>query len=513
MVVEMDYGAFSPDANLTGETSSATCDVVAISVAIGPVFASGDIGRLMGLYITAWTYWVQIVAVTDSFNATVMVKSVDLPAGPANATKYRMGSWKLDDYPGCVAFHEQRLVFAASNNRPQTIWGSEAGDYELFTPGTGDSNPFTYTIASDQVNPIRWLSSGKVLIAGTLGGEFVIRGSGSDDAITPTNIVIKRETTHGSAYMQPPRIGHAILFLQRQERKIRELVYNFDVDAYLAPDMSILAEHITEGGIKEMAYQQELDSVLWAVRSDGVLLGLTYYRPEDVVGWHRHLTGTTGAPGYFESVAVIPSGGQDQVWVAVRREINGSTVRYIEYFTPSEWDDVTDGVYLDSALTYDGAAVSALSGLDHLEGETVSILTDKGVHPDEVVASGAITLDWSVTKAHVGLAYTSKLQTMRLEAGQAEGTAQAKKKRIHKVTVRLYETIGCKVGPNETNIDTIPFREAGDAMDELPPLFTGDKDIVFRGGYEKEGYMWFIQDQPLPMTILGIIPHMATADD
>lgn len=498
---------------LTGGTSEATGTLTLVVKNHPPLFSDTDVGCPFGYYAltgdngSAW-YWMEIKTITDDVTAVAVVRGDDIPAGPANASKYRKGAWKQDDYPSSVTFHEERLVFAGSPSHPQTFWGSEAGDYETFTPGTGESNPFTYTIGSNQVNGIRWLSSGRVLMIGTIGGEFPVRGTGTEEPITPTNILVRGETNYGSDAVQPLRIGHVILFLQRHGKKVRELVYNFDIDGYVAPDMTILADHITVGKIKEMAYQQEPDSILWAIRNDGELIGLTYYRPEEVIGWHEHTT-----EGYFESVAVIPSDTQDQIWVSVRRVIDGTTYRYIEYFTLTEWDEVTDSIYVDSALTYSGGSVSTLSGLDHLEGKTVSILTDIGVHPDQTVLDGAITLDWSVTKAHVGLPFTSTLQTVRLESGQAEGTAQGKTKRVHKATVRLYKTLGCKVGPNTTDLDTIAFREVGDPMDQLPPVFTGDKEISFRGGYEKEGYMYFVQDQPLPMTVLGVIAHLRTSDD
>jgi hypothetical protein len=511
-LIEMDIGSgdFAVGETIEGATSEATATVTTFNKAHGPLFSVDDVGAPFGYFVTDTWYWLEIKSVTDDVTAVAIVRGTAIPAGPANASKYRKGAWNADDgYPSSVTFHEERLVFA----RIQTIWGSLSGGYEDFTPGTDDADPYTYTIASDQVNAIRWLSFGKYLIAGTVGAEFVVKGSGSDESISASNISITRETTYGSANVMPARVGHVVLFLQRQGRKIRELVYNFDVDGYLAPDMTLLAEHITQGGLSALAYQQELDSILWCVRSDGVLCGMTYMREQDVVGWHRHTT-----DGIFESVAVIPGESQDQVWVVVRRTINEDTnapqtKRYIEYFKPTEWESVEDGFFVDSGLTYDGAEVESLSGLDHLEGKEVAILTNAGVHVSQTVTSGEISLEWGATKVHVGLPYTSILQTMRLEAGQAEGTAQGKIKRIHTAIARLHNTIGCKIGPDLDNLDTISFRSAGDAMDEIPPIFTGDKIVSFRGGTTRDAFVYIVQEDPLPLTVLGIILQFVTFDE
>ena len=154
-----------------------------------------------------------------------------------------------------------------------------------------DDDAIIYTIASNQVNAIRFMTATRTLIIGTAGGEFTVSGGGTDSAITPTNILIKKQSNHGSANVDAIAVGNATLFLQRAKRKIRELAYNFDVDGYLAPDMTILAEHITESGITQMTYQQEPNQIVWGVRDDGELIGLTYQREQQVTAWHRHIFG------------------------------------------------------------------------------------------------------------------------------------------------------------------------------------------------------------------------------
>ena len=199
--------------------------------------------------------------------------------------------------PSCVSFFEQRLVFANSNNNPQTLWFSKSGDYENMSTGTNADSAMIYTIASNQVNAIRFIKTQRTLIIGTTGGEFTVSADGTDAAVTPTNIAIKRQSTFGSANVDAQPAGNATLFLQRARRKVRELSFNFDVDGYQASDLTILNESVTQSGITEMAYQQSPDSILWCVRDDGVLAGLTYLRSEEVIAWHRHLLGGTFGTG------------------------------------------------------------------------------------------------------------------------------------------------------------------------------------------------------------------------
>jgi len=174
--------------------------------------------------------------------------------------------------------------------------------------------------------------------------------------------------------------------------------------------------------------------------------------------------------------------------------------------------DVTpaDAFFVDCGLTYDGAPVESVSGLGHLEGETVSVLADGAAHPDAVVAGGAIVLQRPASKVHVGLAYPTDIETLRPEAGAMAGTAQGQTKRIAGVTLRFMDTLGGRIGPDSAHLDEILFRAGGDAMDRAPPLFTGDKYIAFDGGYGPDATIFIRQDQPLPLTLLAVMPRLAT---
>lgn len=467
-----------------------------------------------------------IVDVTDT--VLTLAPGIDLANESAGSNKTLEGDLIADSnfslgafsnttgFPRAIAFYEQRLVLAGTSHQPQTIFFSQSGDFENFERGTNADDGLVYTIGSNEVNIIRYLSSGRQLIVGTSGGEFVVRASGFDEPLKPDNTQIKQQTTFGSADIQPLQVGNATLFLQRAKRKLRELVFSNQSDSYVAPDMTILAEHITEGGISAFAYQQEPDSIAWTVRNDGVLACMTYRREEQVVAWHRHIIGGVFGSGdaIVESVATIPGDlDEDEVYLIVKRTINGATKRYVERLSGFDFGNaVNDAFFVDSGLTYSGSAATVITGLDHLEGQTVSVLADGSIHPDVTVSSGSVTLQRSVTKAHIGLPFTSRVETLRIDQGSAIGSAQGKVKRISEVTVRLFRSVGLKVGTSTSELDIVPFRDSGDSMDTATPLFTGDKTVEFRGGYDDDATIVIQQDQPLPMTILAVFPTVSVFD-
>ena len=568
--------------------------------------------------------------VTARTNTTVVTVTVNETFGGTSAeSKWRLGAWcDTTGFPAAVAFYEQRLFWAGSSEQPQTLWGSKSGDYENHTPGTLDDDPVIYTLATDQVNVIKWLSPGKVMAIGTVGGEFIISGSTTADALTPTNVRVVREGTRGSASHTPIRIDNVVIFIQRQKRKIREFVYQFDSDSFQSPDLTILSNQVTKGGVTEIAFQQEPSTIIWGVKADGQLIGMTYLRDQQVGAWHRHkLGGTSGsctitvsdyaniaagttltftksdgsevtftseaagasdpadtslgwrpntsnnvtadniytrinahsdfsvanpaaavvtveettragagpltvvssdttrlattdqAIPIVESLAIIPSSttGEEELWMIVQRTINGTTRRYIEYlsnqFDVDEDETKADAFFIDSGLTYSSTAASSISGLDHLEGEAVSILGDGSVYTKRNVSSGAISsIDPTVEKAQIGLTQQCTMKTLRPEAGGDDGTAQSKTKRDFEVTLRFISTLGGQIGPDTSNLDEIIFRTGSDPMDSSPPLFTGDKKVSVRGGWDTDGQMLYINDEPLPVHITALITRIITHD-
>ena len=466
------------------------------------------------------TGYVEITGFTSSTVVTATVKEDDggiavLPdhiIGAANATKkWSLGAFGGDQgFPRAVAFYEERLYFAGTTGQPQTIFGSVTADFENHTPGTEDDKAINVTIASDQVNVIKHMIQGRFLQILTSSAEFTMSGGTGTQPVTPTNVNVLRETTFGASSVRPVRAGSSTIMVQKGQTKVKEVTFNLDVDGLTGRDLTVLAEHLARVGLDDMTWQQEPELILWFVRSDGQLLGLSYDPQNNTIAWHKHILGGTGV---VESIASIPSGSEDQVYLSVKRTINSVETRHIVYMKPIYFgDDVTDAFYVDSGLTYDGAATTTISGLDHLEGETVQILADGAAHADKVVSSGSITLDRSSSKVHIGYSYDSVVQTLRMEAGADDGISQGKIKRIHGVTVRFLDSVGAEVGPDANNLDRIPFRDSSMAMDEAVPMFDGDKEIFFPSGYDNDARVFVQQTQPLPMTILAIMRRSNTFD-
>jgi hypothetical protein len=422
-----------------------------------------------------------------------------------------------DNYPSVVTFFEQRLVFAATNNNPQTLWFSKSADYLNFHTGTADNDALIYTIASNKVNAIRYLSATRILNIGTSGGEYVLTTT-NGGPVTPTQTVIRKYSNYGCIDSEVVQVADVTLFAQRGARKVREFRYigEVDVAGYAAPDITILSEHLTEGGIKEFAYQQEPESIIWARRTDGTLLGLTYRREEEIVAWHKHIIGGEFESGQakVESIITLPTdSGEDELYMIVKRTINGVTKQYVEVMKAFDFgSDTTAAFFVDSGLVYSGSATTTLSGLYHLEGEELSILANGATHANKTVSGGGVTLDFSATTGAVGFGYTSEMQTLRLESGSQDGTSQGKPKRIHDITVRFHETVGAEVGSDSESADRIFFRDSSMNMDEAVPLFTGDKEIEFDGGFVDGDRIYVRQSQPLPMTVLALYPRMNTFD-
>ncbi len=470
--------------------------------------------------------WAQITGYTSStvVTCTVLSRLPDQTVLVGNATtRWAFGSWgSVPGYPSHVTFFRNRLVFARARDRK--LWFSVAADFENFRDRdegglvTADM-AVSLTVESDDSNQVQYLIPSDALIIGTAGGEHVCFEQTDSEPFGPSNAKIVKSSDFGSRGVQPVRVGDSILFVQRSGRKLREISFDALSDGYKSLDMSVLAPHLVPKGksITQMAYQKEPHSIIWCARSDGLLLGFTFNREQYTEppfgGWHRH---QLGGDGIVESLVSLPSpsNDRDDLWLVVRRTIDGATVRYIE-FMQAEFetgDDQEDAFYVDCGLTYDGSAATTISGLDHLEGEVVDVLADGSSHPQRTVASGAITLQRSASVVQVGLPCPAKLATMRINAGAADGTAQGKTKRINRMVIRLLETLGGKMGPTETEVDEILFRSSGDAMDQAPPTFTGDKELPWRGGYEKDGFIWYVNEQPLPVTVVAIMPQVTTQD-
>lgn len=426
--------------------------------------------------------------------------------------RWQFGAWgSHNEYPTQVTLWRDRLVFAGVRD----VWLSEAADYENFAPDSfGEvltDSAVNVRIQSRDNNAIRWMESTNALLVGTAAAEFAITESTTSEPFGPANVKAVAKSHWGGAGVTPVKVGGAVFFVEKTLGRVREVLYDPESTPYTARDITLLAEHITAGGVVYLAHQKAPESILWAVRSDGVLLGFTYEVDQDVYAWHRHTF-----TGEVEAVQVIPSpnGDRDDVWLSVKRTINNNVVRYVEriegFIGLTEASD--QAFHVECGLTYSGVPVTSVTGLDHLEGETVKVVTDGAVHPDKTVTGGAISLDTEAETVHVGLGYVGRVKTMRLEGGSAEGTSQGKVKRVGKVVIRVNRSLGGKVGPSFSDMQDLQYRAPADSMDDPPPLYSGDKILTWTSGFETDGYICVEQDQPLPFDLVAIYPQVVTSD-
>ncbi len=424
---------------------------------------------------------------------------------------WSFGAWSAArGYPAAVSFFEDRLWWAASSSDPQALWGSRTSRYEDHETLDQDDGALVLVLNTQQVNQIQWLSSGRSLAIGTAGGEFVLEGV-NGGPVTAGNAKADQHSFYGVRANVPPlRVENVTLFPQRAGRKLIEFGFDYDSNGYLGADLTVLSHHVTLGQIKALAWAQEPDRIVWAVLEDGGLVGMTYDRAQEVVGWHRHVIG--GASVAVESVAVIPhpDGDRDQVWLIVKRTVNGGVTRHVEFFEAA-WlhgTAIEDAFFVDAGLTYDGAPASTITGLWHLLNTSVEVLADGIARTGLTVSAttGQLTLPSSASVVQVGLAYTAELETMRVEAGAADGTAQGKTKRTTNAVLRLDDTgEGLEYGVRGDVYDTYAITPG--------TLASGDTEILpWPGGYEQAGRHALRHSKPTPCTITAIFPQVVTED-
>lgn len=508
-------------------------------------FNENMVGRMVRLTLSKKPGWGIITSVTDSKNAKIDIKK-DI-GDTSETSSWRLGAWygvegdkTTSHYPAAVAFHMERLYFGGGLYTPQTVQGSRPGDFPVFSP-TDDEDLVTddmavmFSLATDELNSIVWLKSTDSLYIGTIGPEFKLTVTGSD-VITPANFQFQRISNYGSSRVEPQFIGNSIIFSQNSLRTLRELTYNFSTDKYAAQDISILGEHLTAVGLNSFNYQQEPHSIIWATqqvhesyatgaltRSGGRLVGLTYDKDQNVMAWHRHTIG--GEEVEIESVECVFNDDiqQDQVWFCCRRKLGNKYVRTIEVIDKDfrMESPMEDMYFVDCGIKYNafklptnhvnyGKSVKHISGLTWLAGEKVKITVDGSLHPEKIVsAEGEIDLEYEGKFITVGLYAPAKYQSLYLDP-EAGGTnfAQGHTQNIPKAFIRFYRTMGGKLGPTFDKLEAIEYRTPQDSMDKAIPLFTGEKTVHFLSEWDHKAQVCIVQDEPLPMTILAILPNI-----
>jgi hypothetical protein len=459
----------------------------------------------------------QVTGVIDDFIPYDTNNANDLFNG-GQADSFRMGAWSSSTgWPSIVSFHDQRLVFGRTSTEPQTIWATVTGSYEDMAPTQADStvldtNAITVTIASGKSNPITWIETGPVLLVGTIGAEFQVKPSSLSKGLAPTNISVLPQTSFGSIDpADAQRFGSSVLFIQRGGTKVREMIYDFNIDAFNSKDLTIISEHILRdnGGAIASAFQTQPTGILWVVLANGKLAGLTYERDQDVISWHLH---EVGGSGVVESITTIPGDTNDDVYLIVKRTIAGSVKRYVERievdFDTNSGHLRKDAFFVDSGLTYSGVPATTITGLSHLNGAEVQVLAD-GIYVGlKTVAGGQITLTTAASKVSVGFSSTAVIGSLEYEGGSPAGTSQGKTKRIPEVVIRVKDSLPFFQGPDEDSLEVMPVQHFGD-VEETAQTFTGDVRFGLDGTYEG-GAFTLQQAHPYPMSVLAMMPIMNT---
>lgn len=462
----------------------------------------------------------------SSYTATATDAEVGISRLEISITGYGQYGYYLDltssssiamgwlDKNGSPAGTAAYIYFDATTTEATSNVGGGGLALRARTDVLASDDPMEIEVFSDQLDDVTWLSPAEDLLVGTKSGEFSVGPQSSSDPVGPENVKIVPETSYGSSDLAAVRVSSVLFFAQRAGKKVRQFLYDYYSDNYQAKDVTAQAEHITGTGLVAMAWQSEPYETIWCVRADGQLVGLTVSRDQEMEAWHRHVIGGNGK---IVNIAVLPSlqdsvnGGRDELYLAVKRELNGSAVYYIERMELGhELGGLqSDCFFVDAGVTVRGEGLTVIDGLEHLEGMEVAILGDGGNQPSVIVKDGQAKLRYAANVVQVGLPYVSKLQLLNFETVLRDGTIQGRTKAVSNVILRLIETLGGAVGPTENNLNEIKYRIGTDEFEAPPPLFTGDKKITWPTGHRVDVTPTVIQTYPLPFIVSAIIPEIA----
>lgn len=480
------------------QNNNASVDTVRVTLASIGAFRSEDVGK----FIVGSDGIAEITAVATT-SATALMKRTFTANDDGDVSNLIAGAWALESrswtatlgYPRTVAAYNGRAIYGSNDANPITFWGSNVRDYENFARGTDADQGFEFDISSNESNAMAWMSGGTNLVIGTEREEFVINGGNAP--LGPGAVIVSSPTRHGSARITPMRVGAATLFVERGGTRLRELAFDADFTEQLqreSPDLFLFAQGIADEGIRDLGSSSLPDTALWAVRNDGVLLYAPYDRNQDLIGWSTFET-----DGEVLSVATIPSDTSEQVWIAVMR--NG-TIR-LEYF------DLVNGYYgplqTDATLIYDGVATTTITGLDHLDGETVDVLAAGGNLGEYTVVGGEVELPMSVTFAEVGLPFDTYVKTLR--PGSPELVTVGTNASQARIVIGLLDSVGGTV-----NGDVLPDRRGSDLMDELTGTFTGYLSVDCDRGDGDNNTVIIEQTDPLPLTVTSVTRYLSIGD-
>jgi hypothetical protein len=409
-----------------------------------------------------------------------------------------------DERPSAVAYYQQRRFLANTRAIPDAVYASRVGfpdNYNVSSP-LQDDDPLTFRIAGNNDHAVRHIVALKNLLLMTDGGEWRLT-TAPGVPLTPSNLPLDQETYVGiSQAVRPVVVGNSVLYLQARDSIFRDLEFSQQVEGLAGKDLTIFASHLFDGFTFVSAdYAQTPDSTLWCVRSDGGLLGLTYLKEQQIMGWHRH---DTDGGDDFEDVCVIPEPGQDAVYVIVRRTIGGGSKRYIERiepraFLPAAFD--TDAFFVDSGLSYSGAAVSSVSGLDHLEGREVDVVADGSYVGRRTVSAGEVSFGVQATNVHVGVPIVAEIETLDVDSPGTSLRDKVKRPQGASLVVDRSNTT-FKIGPSIAQLTPV----ARSQFDAVGDEYSGIIEWNLKARWEKPMRVFIRQDQALPLTVLGVLP-------
>lgn len=465
--------------------------------------------------LTAMAYNAEgVVKLTEITSDSTAKAHVEKELGSTDmTTNFLWGAWSEEfGYPQTLCFFQDRLCFGGTKKQPYMVWMSRTGDYGNFSvekaSGTvTDDSAVALAFVSRKQFKILHLIASTDLIVLTAGNEWTVSGS---DTVTPSKAVPKMQTTRGCSTVEPLMIGGRIVFVQGRGSTVRDMAYSYETDSYGGNDLTLLAKHIIENvQIVDSAYKQEPDSTIYFVRSDGSMACLSYIMEQKVYAWS-----TIETQGKIEAVAAVQEGDEDIIYLVVQREINGVTVRNIEYLAknPAKSNNPDDYIMLDNAIEYSTAEKSSgETEIDaaELAGEKVTVIGDGRMYSGLTVSQdGTVTLPAAVQHAFIGLPYRSIVELPNVEIKTGDGTMQGRKKQISNCILRLSNSLGGMVGPDINTMDLMNFDEQN-AVSDIK-LFTGDKHMTLPiGGFNNEGRVIIVTDEPYPFNLLAVVREVS----
>ena len=408
-----------------------------------------------------------------------------------------------NNYPAAVTYYQQRRFFAGTNLAPQNFWGTRSGtesDMSYSIP-TRDDNRIAVKIAAREASSILHLVPMIDMLILTATCEWVAAPTSNSSAVTPTSISVSPQSYNGANGVVPIVTANKVLFASARGGHMREMSYSWQSGGFVTQDVSLLAPHLFDyNTILDMAFCRGPIPTVWAVSSNGNLLGMTYVPDQQIAAWHHH---DTGIADKFESVCVISENNEDLLYVIVNRTLNGVQTRCVERMASRYYATLSDCFFVDCGATYSGTATTTVSGLTWLEGMTVNILADGAVSPQQVVTGGTITLPVAASKVTIGLPIQADLQTLPASPQVDQAFGQGLMKNVNKVWPRVTRSSGLLAGPDFNSL--VQFKQrTTELYGQAPSLVTDEVEIVLTGKWASDGQVCIRQNDPLPLDIASI---------